>query len=148
MKKKYINPYWENGDKQRIICSIEFTRDDGTIDIMPAAVSPDSPDWEELVNANKEIMDQIWDEHVARRDEQRKKQDEGDKRNQERIAQEDLFTQKLEIFEIDKVKNSKNRQLKSMIRKAKNQTEALIYASILVKEEMDKELIESEQPTE
>jgi hypothetical protein len=54
-----------------------------------------------------------------------------------RMKQETLFNIKLEAFEIEIVKNSKNKELKKLIRKAKTPLEVQAYATILIQKEMD-----------
>jgi len=54
-----------------------------------------------------------------------------------RMKQETLFNIKLEAFEIEIVKNSKNKELKKLIRKAKTPIEVQAYATILIQREMD-----------
>ena len=39
-------------------------------------------------------------------------------------------------FEIDEIKNSKNRELKSRLRKSKNVIEMQIFAQMIIKEEL------------
>lgn len=145
MERKIVRPIWENGDtKTRILCEIEVTDAAGIKNVMPAAVSEGSPDWDYLIENFSEEMDKLWEDHKTRREEGRKKQDEGRKRTEERVKQEQLFARKLEIFEIDKVKQSKNRKVKSLIRKASSEAEALIYGAVLVKEELDNEAATAE----
>ena len=43
-----------------------------------------------------------------------------------------LFSAKLEAFEIEEIKNSKNRKLKSRIRKAKNIMEVTAFTAALL----------------
>ena len=54
---------------------------------------------------------------------------------------EELFNAKLEVFEIDTIKNSTNRKMKARMRKSKNRYELLAYTVMLLKDE-----IENEQP--
>ena len=54
-----------------------------------------------------------------------------------RMKQETLFNMKLEAFEIEIVKNSKNKELKKLIRKAKTPLEVQAYTTILIQKEMD-----------
>ena len=49
-----------------------------------------------------------------------------------------LFQAKLDAFEIDTIKNSKNRELKSRIRKAKTLIEVTAFASALIMLEHEK----------
>ena len=48
------------------------------------------------------------------------------------LSEEDLFKLKLQAFEIDAVKNSSNRELKSLLRKSKNFMEAVAYTSAII----------------
>ena len=50
---------------------------------------------------------------------------------------EKLFNHKLEIFEIEEIKKSKNRKLKAKIRRSKSIIEVNIYAMLIMKEELD-----------
>ena len=54
-----------------------------------------------------------------------------------RAKQEQLFGAKLEAFEITAVKESKNTNLKRLIRKAKTPMEVNAYTTILLMESMD-----------
>jgi hypothetical protein len=48
------------------------------------------------------------------------------------ITQDDLFKLKLQAFEIDAVKNSKNREIKAKIRKSDNLIEVLAYSAAAI----------------
>ena len=50
---------------------------------------------------------------------------------------EKLFNHKLEVFEIEEIKKSKNRKLKAKIRRSKSIPEVNIYAMLIMKEELD-----------
>lgn len=50
----------------------------------------------------------------------------------ETVSSEDLFKVKLQVFEIEQVKDSKNRPLKAKIRKAKSLIEVLAYTSAIL----------------
>lgn len=133
MKVEFRNPRWENGSKKRIRADLVNIFDDGTEQSSPAFVSKDSPDWEKVLEVasieklDKQLEDDL-DRHKTR--EARREQDHKDQ--MERRKQEDLFALKLEIFEIEAIKKSKDRKAKSKIRKAKSAAEAMIYASVLV----------------
>ena len=93
-----------------------------------------NPDWEwihefagqEAIDANTNLYRE---EMAAKR--------EREKNEQARLAGEKLFNLKLEIFEMDEIRASKNTKLKSKIRRAKNETHAMIYASSLVQQELN-----------
>ena len=141
MERKILNPIWEDGDKrERIRVTFEYTMEDGTVQTQQAAISPDSEDWAACLEVrSEEEMDEIWSKHLADRADRQAKQEEGRKRTEERIKQEQLFAKKLEIFEIEEVKASKNRKLKARVRKAASETEALIFAGIIVQEALNAE---------
>jgi hypothetical protein len=61
-------------------------------------------------------------------------------RQQSQVArgkQEVLFNYKLEAFEVEQIKNSKNTELKRMIRKSKSIIEVQAYATILIMKELE-----------
>ena len=49
---------------------------------------------------------------------------------------EKLFEYKLELFEVDEIKNTKNRKLKARLRRAKSIPEANVYAMFIMTEEL------------
>ena len=58
---------------------------------------------------------------------------------EDRKNQEQLFAVKLQIFDIELVKNSVNRKLKSQIRKSKSAIEAQAWAAALLLSEYNAE---------
>ena len=50
---------------------------------------------------------------------------------------EELFNYKLEIFETEEIKDSKNRKLKAKIRRAKSKVEVNLWAMKLLEEALD-----------
>jgi hypothetical protein len=72
----------------------------------------------------------------AREEHEKRKQIERD--DIERMKVDALFQAKLDAFEIDIIKNSKNRELKSRIRKAKTLIEVTVFASALISLEYEK----------
>lgn len=140
MKRTIVNPHWINN--ARTVISAEFHYDDGRV--AQATISESdvtNPDLVEIkakftqeqleANTRKKIQD-----INAERD--RKHQEELAK--QQRKQQEELFAAKLKIFEIDAIKSSDNRQIKSKIRKSKSDVEAMAWASALLLDVAQKEL--------
>jgi hypothetical protein len=133
MARKIINPRWGNQEKTHIVAGFRY--DDGrevvaSITNVPGA--PPNPDWTEImetfgeavINANSK---KDLDRHMKR------KQDSAERRvmEMERQAREALFNVKAEIFDMDVVKNSTNRDIKNKIRRATTINEAQIYAAVL-----------------
>jgi len=50
---------------------------------------------------------------------------------------EELFNYKLEVFETEEIKNSKNRKLKAKLRRAKSKVEVNLYAMMLLQEALE-----------
>jgi hypothetical protein len=140
--KKYdiINPVWENESKTQIKCQIVMTNSDETVTKHLAIVNQGSNDWDLVVEKyGLDKIDEMTDELNSTIDEKRKEQREKSRedhlRSKERARLEKLFTRKLEIFEIEEVKNSEDKEAKAKIRKSNNETEALVYAAMLVMQE-------------
>lgn len=74
-----------------------------------------------------------------------RKQSEAEIQKQKKLEQEKakklekLFEYKLETFEIPEIKDSKNRLLKSKLRRSKSIPEVNLYAMMIVKESLDEE---------
>ncbi len=132
-------PYWSSEIKDQVIC--QFHYESGPMIV--AAVSDTeegNPDW-------KEIMETFTEEEINKNtkkygDEHKRKKDaakEENKDQKEKQSGDNLFNAKLEAFEIDYIKNSTNRKLKSRIRKAQNLTEVIAFSSALILKEIDNE---------
>ena len=80
---------------------------------------------------------------MRERQEKKKRNAEREAREQRRLEKEKadelqrLFEAKIKAFEIDDIKNSKNRALKAKLRKAKNLVEVNIYSMMIVMEELE-----------
>lgn len=132
MKRNIINPHWINN--ARTVLSAEFHYDDGRIVTATISESDTSnPDLAEIKrtfsdaelekNTRKKIQKIAIEQEEARQ----KEQAAIDRKNQE-----ELFAIKLQVFEIDAVKNSTNRKLKSQIRKSKTPVEVNAWAAALL----------------
>ena len=146
MKKEWIQPFWETAQKDRITVRLNITHDDGSFSTSVARVSKYddngniSPDFEEILEQNSnEAIQKNTEERLERHRQRRENDVKKQKEKQEAKRLEELFNQKLATFEISAVKNSKNRELKSRIRKAKNTIEMQAYATILLMEELNNE---------
>lgn len=137
-QRTFQEPYWVNNSKQSVIVKIIY--DDDVIDTAHINREEGNPDWQELLNTfsirDIDKSTQKLDEEL---EEQKRMKEESIKDSKQRAEGDEIFGAKLAIFEIDEVKNSKNRTLKSKIRKAKSVIEAQAYASILIMKEMGDE---------
>lgn len=139
------NAFWETEEKEMLNCILEMEDDVGRVtrQVMKLRKTDeegkDNPDFIEVVEAlGEELIDENTEERMSRkkRESEEKKQQELEHAKARKLEQ--LFNYKLEAFEIDDIKNSKNRQLKSKLRRAKNRVEVDLYAIMIVMEEMKK----------
>ena len=136
-KKKYLQPYWSNKDNRHLIVTIE--QPNGTKSLA-SIMDPDgtNPDMKAVLEQyTEEQIDANTQEGLDRRNENIKRQMERRESQAARSKQEALFNCKLEAFEVDAIKNSKNTELKRMIRKSKSIMEVQAYATILMMKELE-----------
>ena len=139
------NAFWETDEKQMLNCILEMEDDVGRVTRQVMKLRKvddegnDNPDFAEVVEA---LGDDLITENTNERNSRKKREAEEKKQQELEHAKarklEQLFNYKLEAFEIDDIKNSKNRQLKSKLRRAKNRVEVDLYAIMIVMEEMKK----------
>jgi len=134
------NAFWENYQKDRITGILiteegnKKTRQQLTIyKFNPDGT--DNPDFKEIID---QVTINVLNANTAERNERkaREAKEKHIKEQQQKKQRElaELFEAKLRAFEIDEIKNSTNRDLKSRLRKSKNIIELQIYAQLIVKE--------------
>ena len=136
-KKKYLNPYWSNKDNRHLIVTIELANGQHSMASIqdPEGTNPDMK--AVLEQYTEEEIDANTQKGLERRNENIKRQMERRESQQARAKQEALFNCKLQAFEVDAIKNSKNTELKRMIRKSKSIMEVQAYATILLMKELE-----------
>lgn len=144
-RKWMDNAFWETDEKQMLNCILEMEDDVGRVTRQVMKLRKvdedgnENPDFVEVVEA---LGDDLITENTNERNSRKKREAEEKKQQELEHAKarklEQLFNYKLEAFEIDDIKNSKNRQLKSKLRRAKNRVEVDLYAIMIVMEEMKK----------
>jgi hypothetical protein len=135
VNRKIENPYWASKERQHIIA--EFFYPD-TNKRVTASIMNDGTnrDYEEIMRTySVEQIDANTNRRKEERDNQIKQNLERQKVDKTRMQQEQLFAAKLDAFEIDVVKNSTNRELKSKIRKSKTFMEVTAYTVMLLMQE-------------
>lgn len=133
MARQIINPRWGNYEKTHIIAGFRY--DDGkevvaSITNVEGAVP--NPDWAEIIETfGIEQIDINTEKGLQQHNARKQLASERKAIDAERFAREQLFNVKAEIFDMDTVKNSTNRDLKNKIRRATSINEAQIYAAVL-----------------
>lgn len=138
---KYRNPRWLDKENRRVFCEILV----GDV-YRPCNINVGNPD-EGLVNKDfdaimeefgEEVLDENTVQHQETADEELKKREEMQEVHHNRMKQETLFEMKLQAFESEYIKNSNNKELKKLLRKAKTLIEVQSFATILIQEELNK----------
>jgi len=91
-----------------------------------------------------ELLDQVGEEKITKNTLARKEQKDREKNieiekqkaKEQARELERLFDAKIKTLEIDQIKTSQNRDLKSKLRRAKNNIELQVYAQLIVMEEL------------
>jgi hypothetical protein len=143
-KRKWSsNAFWHNIEKKDKAEAILVIIDDEgrkinqqlTVRKLADDGSP-NPDFDELVESLGE--EQI-DQNTAKRSERKEaeKKNEKERKRAKEVAKEltQLFNEKIRIFELDDVKKSKNKEVKSKIRKSKNSVEMNMWTMLLLLQE-------------
>lgn len=145
-KRWMDNAFWEDDKKDRLNCILEMEDDTGreTRQVMMLHKLDRDGNENEMFNEVIEALgEQLIDDNTAER-KVRKENEKAEKqqRDQEHARArklEDLFNYKMEIFETDEIKNSKNRKLKGKIRRAKSKVEVNLWAMKLLEAELEAE---------
>lgn len=147
MNKEWKHPFWENYQKDRITAKLTIKHGDGKESTSTATVSKYTrdgkltEDYEAIIAQNG--VEKI-DRNTKEREDRHRQRADNDKRKRKERDQahklEHLFNAKLEVFEIEYIKNSSNRKLKSRIRKARNIFEMQAFLTMLIQEEYNNEI--------
>ena len=135
--RKIKHPIWQNEEKTRIKC--QFHYEDGShAEASVMDTEEGNPDWAELMETfGVEGVDASHAIHIEERKKAAELHEAQKKEKEETEKASILFTAKLEAFEIDEVKASKDRTLKSRIRKASSLMEISTFTALLVMKEID-----------
>jgi hypothetical protein len=138
--------FWESYDQNRITTVLITEDDEGRETKQQLTVNrynPDgtnNPDFQEIIG---QLTEEKITENTQKRNERKAAAREA--KEQQRLEKEKaielqkLFEAKIQAFEVQDIKNSKNRVLKAKLRKAKNLIEVNIYAMMIVMEELKNE---------
>lgn len=94
-----------------------------------------NPDWTELL---EQVPEETIAENTKERIDRKAKEQEYDVQREKASLQarelEHLFDSKIKVLEIDKIKNTKNKKLKTKLRRSKNLVELQMYAQLILME--------------
>jgi hypothetical protein len=143
-KRWMNNAFWENPEKDKLNCILEMEDDVGRKSTQVMLLSRLNKDGSENELFN-EVIDALGEESVDRNTEERKirkaaEKEEKKQRDTEHARArklEELFNYKLEVFETEEIKNSKNRKLKAKLRRAKSKVEVNLWAMKILEETLE-----------
>lgn len=136
-KKQYLFPYWSNKNNRHLIVTIKYPNGKESISSIMDKDGTNPDMIEILKQYTEDDIDKNTEEGLRRRNENIKRQMERRESQKARAKQEALFNAKLQAFEIDMIKNSKDVELKRKIRKSKNIMEVQAYATILLMKDLE-----------
>lgn len=145
-RKWMDNAFWETSEKQMVNCILEIEDDVGRVTRQVMKIKKidkegnPNPDFDEVVQSvGEEVIDNNTEERTKRKKAEAEEKKQRDLEHAKARKLEKLFEYKLEAFEVEEIKNSKNRKLKSKLRRAKNRVEVDLYAMMILMEELNKE---------
>lgn len=151
-RKWLDNAFWHNEEKEMAEAILSITDENGreitqVVTVRKFDVNGNlNPDFQELM---EEVGEEKIDENTAERIERKSKEKEvaEQRRKAEDQAKELelLFDAKIKILEIDAIKNTSNKLLKSKLRRSKNQVELNMYAQLIMMEELGIGLVANEE---
>ena len=120
--------FWDTPKKTVLNCISEQEEGNKKIRQVHKLVDTD-PLFKECVDAlTTEHIDENTKKRIARKFEEQKKQKELRESKQKAKKMEQLFNYKLETFEVEEIKLSRNRELKSKLRRAKSIPEVNLWS--------------------
>ena len=145
-KRWMDNAFWETDEKKELNCILELEDDVGRVTRQQMFLSRHDKDGSEneLFNEVVEALgEQRIDEETEARVVRKKAEAEEEKiREEEHLKArklEKLFNYKLEAFEVEEIKNSKNRKLKAKLRRAKSKIEVDMYSIMILQDQLEAE---------
>ena len=142
-RKWQDNAFWHNEEKEVAEAILSITDDEGREITQVLTVRKFdlegnlNPDWEELLEQVGEgTIDASTAERKERKAKEREQEDQRKKAEKQARELEKLFDSKIKILEIEEIKKTKNKELKSKLRRSKNQVELNLYAQLILMEEL------------
>ena len=145
-KRWMDNAFWETDQKNELNCILELEDDVGRVTRQQMFLRRFEKNGEENELFN-EVVDALGeariDEETEARVIRKKAEAEESKIREEEHNKarklEKLFNYKLEAFEVEEIKNSKNRKLKAKLRRAKSKIEVDMYSIMILQEQLEAE---------
>jgi hypothetical protein len=134
------NAFWETPKKKILNCISEEVSPDGKIITKVMKLQEKNPLFQEcLTFLGEDVIDASTVERKERKQRESEVNLESKRELQKAKKLEKLFKYKLETFEIPEIKFTKNRKLKSKLRRSKSTIEVNLYAMMILQESLKDE---------
>lgn len=140
------NAFWETEEKNQLNCILEIVDDEGREIRQVMKLNrtdrdgSENPMFNEVVESLGEArIDQETQDRVERKKAEAEEHKQRELEHQKARKLEKLFNYKLEAFEVEEIKNSKNRKLKGKLRRAKSRIEVDLYSIMILQEQLEAE---------
>lgn len=145
-KRWMDNAFWETDEKKELNCILELEDDVGRVTRQQMFLSRHDKDgsenelFNEVVEAlGEQRIDEETEARVVRKKAEAEEEKIREEEHQKARKLEKLFNYKLEAFEVEEIKNSKNRKLKAKLRRAKSKIEVDMYSIMILQEQLEAE---------
>ena len=145
-RKWMDNAFWEKPEtKDDMSCILEIEDDDGKLVRQVMRLKKYIKDTDELNPDFAEVVEVLGEELITKntedRIERKKNEKEETKLRDKEYAKarklEELFSYKMEAFEVDEIKSCKDRKLKARLRRSKSKFEVNLYAMMIIQNSID-----------
>jgi len=143
-RKWMDNAFWETDAKGELNCILEMEDDVGRVTRQVMLLNRVDKDgnpnelFDEVIAAvGEDNVDKETTERVTRKSAEQEEEKQRELEHQKARKLEKLFNYKLEAFEVDEIKASKNRKLKGKLRRAKSRIEVDLYSILILQESLE-----------
>ena len=143
-KRWMDNAFWENDDKSQLNCILEMEDDVGRVTRQVMLLNRVDKDgnpnelFDEVIGSvGEDNIDKETTNRVTRKNAEQEEEKQRELEHQKARKLEKLFNYKLEAFEVDEIKASKNRKLKGKLRRAKSRIEVDLYSILILQESLE-----------
>lgn len=145
-KRWMDNAFWETDEKNKLNCILEMEDDVGRVTRQVMLLNRHDRDgnpnelFNEVIEAlGEEAIDKETEDRVIRKKAEAEEEKQRELEHNKARKLEKLFNYKLEAFEVEEIKNSKNRKLKAKLRRAKSKIEVDMYSIMILQEQLEAE---------
>jgi hypothetical protein len=140
------NAFWETSEKTELNCILELEDDVGRVTRQQMFLHRRDKDgrenelFNEVVDAlGEDAIDKETEDRVIRKKAEAEEEKMRDEEHNKARKLEKLFNYKMEAFEVEEIKNSKNRKLKAKLRRAKSRIEVDLYSIMILQDQLEAE---------